>query len=80
MSATTSLLACAINGAAGIVFAIAGLVAWPYALAMTTGALVGGYGAAGVARKIGKVAVRRFVIGVGLTITVVMFVRVFVAR
>ena len=77
MSATTSLLACAINGAAGILFACVGLVAWPYALAMTTGALCGGYGAAGVARKIGKVAVRRFVIGVGLTISVVMFVRVF---
>jgi len=80
MSATTSLLSCAINGAAGIVFAVAGLVAWPYALAMTTGSLVGGYGAAGVARKIGKVAVRRFVIGVGLTITAVMFVRVFVMK
>ena len=80
MSATTSLLACAINGSAGIIFAIAGLVAWPYALVMTTGSLVGGYGAAGVARKIGKVAVRRFVIFVGLTITTVMFVRVFVTK
>jgi len=80
MSATTSLLACAINGAAGVIFACAGLVAWPYALAMTTGALAGGYGAAGVARKIGKVAVRRFVICVGLTITAVMFVRVFLAK
>jgi len=80
MSATTSLLGAAINGAAGILFAIAGLVAWPYALAMTTGSLVGGYGAAGVARKIGKVAVRRFVICVGLTITVVMFARIFVLK
>jgi uncharacterized membrane protein YfcA len=76
MSATTSLLACAINGTAGILFAIAGLVVWPYALVMTGGALVGGYGAAGVARKIGKVAVRRFVIFVGLTISAVMFIKI----
>jgi len=80
MSATTSLLSCAINGTAGILFAIAGLVVWPYALAMTTGALIGGYGAAGIARKIGKVAVRRFVIFVGLAISAVMFVKIMVAR
>ena len=80
MSATTSLLACAINGSAGIVFICTGLVAWPYALAMTTGALAGGYGAAGIARKIGKVAIRRFVIFVGVTITLIMFVRVFLIR
>ena len=80
MSATTSLLACAINGSAGILFACAGLVAWPYALAMTTGSLAGGYGAAGIAKKIGKPAVRRFVIFMGITITVLMFVRVFVLK
>ena len=80
MSATTSLLACAINGSAGIIFICAGLVAWPYALAMTTGSLAGGYGAAGIAKRIGKVAVRGFVIFVGVTITLIMFVRVFLIR
>jgi hypothetical protein len=38
--------------------------------------VAGGYGAAGVARKIGRTAIRRFVIAVGLTIAVVMFVRI----
>ena len=80
MSATTSMLACGINGAAGILFACTGLVAWPYVVVMAVGSLSGGYGAAGVARKIGKIAVRRFVIAVGLTISVVMFVRVLAAR
>lgn len=75
MSVMTSTLACAINGIAGILFAIAGLIDWPIALAMTTGALIGGYGAAGIAKKIGKVAVRRFVIIVGLTIAVIMLVK-----
>jgi hypothetical protein len=76
MSAMTSLLALGINGIAGLIFAQGGLVYWPYVLAMVFGAVTGGYGAAGVARKIGKVAVRRFVIAVGVTIAVVMFVRV----
>jgi uncharacterized membrane protein YfcA len=75
MSAMTSLLALCINGIAGLLFAQAGLVFWPYVLAMAAGAVVGGYGAAGVARKIGRTAVRRFVIFIGLSIAVVMFVR-----
>ncbi len=80
MSVTTSLLACATNGSAGILFAWAGLVAWPYALAMTAGSLAGGYGAVGIARKIGKIAVRRFVILVGVAITAILFVRIFVGK
>ena len=76
MSAMTSLLSLAINGVAGLLFAQAGLVAWPYALSMAFGAIAGGYGAAGVARRIGRMAIRRFVIVVGLSIAVAMFVRV----
>ncbi len=80
MSAMTSLLSLAINGVAGIFFACAGLVYWPFALAMALGAVVGGYGAAGVARRIGKVAIRRFVIFMGITIAAVMFIRVALHR
>ncbi len=75
MSATTSFFGFVVNGLAGIIFAAAGLVSWPYALAMALGALAGGYWAAGFARKLGKVLVRRLVIIVGLVITVVMAVR-----
>jgi len=75
MSAMTSLLAMCINGVAGLLFAQAGLVFWPYVLPMAVGAVAGGYGAAGVARKIGRTAVRRFVIFVGFSIAIVMFVR-----
>jgi uncharacterized membrane protein YfcA len=76
MSAMTSLLALCINGIAGVLFAQAGLVAWPYAFSMAFGAIAGGYGAAGLARRIGKAVIRRFVIFVGLAIAVAMFVRV----
>jgi hypothetical protein len=75
MSAMTSLLSCATNGVAGIFFGVTGLVCWPYVAAMVLGSLTGGYGAAGVARRIGKKAVRRFVIIVGVSIAAVMFYR-----
>ena len=75
MSATTSLLSFTINGVAGVLFVATGLVHWPIALAMAVGALAGGYGATGVARRIGKLVVRRFVICVGATISAVLFVR-----
>lgn len=76
MSAMTSLLSLAINGVAGLLFIFAGLIDWPYVIVMAFGAVIGGYGAAGVARKIGRTKVRRFVITVGLTIAIVMFARV----
>ncbi len=80
MSATTSLLGFAINGAAGAIFIGAGLIAWPYALAMTLGSLFGGYGAAGIARRIGKPLLRRFVILVGFCISAALFARMLSAR
>ncbi len=77
MSAMTSLLSFVINGVAGILFIYAGLVAWQVAFAMIFGSLIGGYGAVGVARKIGKVAMKRFVVCVGVVITITLFVGVF---
>ncbi len=77
MSATTSLLAFVINGIAGLCFIWAGLVHWPCVLCMALGALAGGYGGAGLARKIGKVALRRFVVCVGAVFCIVLFARAF---
>lgn len=75
MSAMTSFLSFCTNGVASILFALSHLVVWPYVLVMMVAALVGGWLAAGVARKVGKTAVRRFVIGVGVTIAAVLFFR-----
>jgi uncharacterized membrane protein YfcA len=75
MNAMTSLDSFVINGIAGILFVWNGLVDWRFVAAMVVGALAGGYGAAGVARKIGKVAVRRFIIGVGLALAATMGLR-----
>ena len=77
MNALTSVLSFAVNAVAIAIFVAAGLVYWPFVLAMGMGALVGGYGAAGVARRIGRKAVGRFVVFVGFTVSLVFFVRKF---
>jgi len=77
MSAMTSFLSFCTNGVASIFFAASHMVVWPYVLGMMLAAILGGYAAAGVARKIGKVMVRRFVIAVGFTITIVLMVKMF---
>lgn len=75
MNAMTSFLSLCTNGVASVLFAVAHMVVWSYVVAMMAAALVGGYAAAGVARRIGRVVVRRFVIAVGFTIAVVLFVK-----
>jgi uncharacterized protein len=75
MNALTSLYALCINGLAAVLFMWAKMVFWPYVLVMAIASILGGYGAAGVARKIGSDRVRVFVIIVGFTISAVLFVR-----
>jgi uncharacterized membrane protein YfcA len=77
MNALTSLFALCINGMAAILFMATGMVDWRYLLPMAIAALAGGYGAAGLARRIGRTAVRRFVIAVGFAISVSLFVKTF---
>jgi uncharacterized membrane protein YfcA len=77
MNALTSLFSLCVNGVAIALFAAAGLVDWPVALAMAAGALLGGYGAAGIARRIGRKALGYFVIAVGLTVSAIFFARRF---
>ncbi|BDG07304.1 sulfite exporter TauE/SafE family protein [Anaeromyxobacter paludicola] len=77
MNALTSLFSLCVNGVAIGLFAAAGLVYWPFALAMTAGALLGGYGAAGVARRIGRKHLSRLVIAIGYTVSALFFLRKF---
>jgi len=75
MNALTSFFALSINGIAAAVFIWAHMIYWPYVLVMAISAIIGGYGAAGVARAIGRVYVRRFIIFVGFTIAAVLFIK-----
>ena len=76
MNALTSLYALCINGIAAVLFMLAHMVRWHYVLVMAVFAIAGGWGAAGVARRVGRKAVRRFVIALGYIITVVLFIRI----
>jgi uncharacterized membrane protein YfcA len=51
------------------------MVYWPYVLVMVVGAIAGGYGGAGVARKLGGRTVRRIVIGIGFAMAVSLFLK-----
>jgi uncharacterized protein len=64
-----------INGIAAIYFIWAGMVYWPDVLIMAIGAIAGGYGGAGVARKLGRTAVRRIVIAIGFGMAISLFIR-----
>jgi uncharacterized membrane protein YfcA len=64
-----------INGIAAAYFIWAGMVRWQYVLIMAVAAIVGGYGGAGVARKLGRTTVRRIVIAIGFGMAVSLFIK-----
>jgi uncharacterized protein len=66
MNGLKNFFAVCINLVASSYFALRGSVEWPYAAVMVAGAIAGGYGGAGLARKLGRTFVRRAVIFIGL--------------
>jgi uncharacterized membrane protein YfcA len=64
-----------INGIAAAYFIWAGMVEWPYVLIMAIGAILGGWGGAGTARKMGRTAVRRIVIAIGFGMAISLFIK-----
>ncbi|HEY0020031.1 MAG TPA: sulfite exporter TauE/SafE family protein [Longimicrobium sp.] len=54
------------NGVAALTFAVSGIVNWPVALAMAAGGLLGGYGGARVAQRVGQQRVRGAIVAIGL--------------
>ena len=75
MNSLKVVLGGSVNGIAAVYFIVSGMVYWPYVLIMAVAAILGGYLAAGVARKLGKVFVRRVVIGVGFIMAISLFVK-----
>jgi len=64
-----------INGVAAAYFIWARMVYWPDVLIMAVGAIVGGWGGAGVARRLGRTTVRRIVIAIGFGMAISLFVK-----
>jgi uncharacterized protein len=80
MNGLKNLFALAINGIAAIYFIGAGMVDWPSALVMMVGAIAGGYLGAGLARRLGREAVKRSVIVIGLSMSLLLFVRTWMVK
>ncbi len=64
-----------LNSVAVLSFAVKGLVAWPIALIMAVGAILGGYYGASAAHRFGRLVIRRLVVIIGLVIGGVMLWR-----
>jgi uncharacterized membrane protein YfcA len=75
MNGLKNFLALGINGVAALYFAASGAVVWTDSLVMAAGAIAGGYGGAGLARKLGRTFVRRAIIIIGFAMAVSLFVR-----
>lgn len=75
MNSLKVVLGGSVNGIAAAYFIWARMVYWPYVVLMAVAAILGGIGGAGAARKLGRTAVRRTVIAIGLGMAVSLFVR-----
>lgn len=73
MNGLKNFFAVCINLIAAVMFIWSGQIRWPEVLVMAAGAIAGGYGGAGLARRLGRVFVRRTVIVIGLLMTLSMF-------
>jgi uncharacterized membrane protein YfcA len=73
MNGLKNFFAVCINGVAAVYFIVSKMVYWPDVLIMAIGAIAGGYACAGVARRVGRTAVRRVVIGVGFAMAISLF-------
>jgi uncharacterized membrane protein YfcA len=75
MNGLKNLLALCINGVAAMYFVWKGMVYWPDVIVMAAGAIAGGIGGAGLARRLGRVTIRRVVIAVGWVMAVKLFLK-----
>lgn len=75
MNGIKNFAAVCVNGVAAITFFALGRVRLPIALLMAVGAIVGGLGGAGIAKKLGEQNVRRLIIAIGVAIGLLMLVR-----
>jgi hypothetical protein len=75
MNGLRVLLGGSINGVAVLYFVSNRMVYWPDVLLMAIGAIAGGYGGAGIARRMSARIVRRIVVVVGFGLALSFFVR-----
>jgi len=77
MNALKTPLTAIINVTAFVFFALKGLVAWPLAVLVAAGAIVGGYGGARFAKRVNPRLVHYGVIAIGLLVSSWFFIQSF---
>ena len=75
MNGLKNFFALSINGVAAAYFIWARMVYWPDVVVMAIGAVAGGYGGAGAARRVGRTAVRRIVIAIGFGMALSLLIK-----
>jgi len=75
MNGLKNLLGMSINGIAAVYFIVMHMVSWREALIMAAGSIVGGLAGARVARRMGRPAVRRMVVAIGLSMAAGLMLR-----
>jgi uncharacterized protein len=73
MNALKVVLGGVINGVATITFVVTRAIVWPQAIAVTAGAVLGGYASAYYAQRVPQAWIRKFVIAVGIGMTAYFF-------
>jgi len=62
---------------AALTFIVAGAISWPHTLVMLATATIGGYAGASLARRLPAVWLRRLVVTVGASLTVIYFFKTY---
>ncbi|HEV8435259.1 MAG TPA: sulfite exporter TauE/SafE family protein [Thermoanaerobaculia bacterium] len=75
MNGLKNLLAICINGVAAIYFAMHGAVVWADVVVMAVASILGGFAGARLAHRLGRKFVRGAVVVIGLTMTIVLFLK-----
>lgn len=75
MNAAKTWLASCTNGIATLAFIATQSIYWPQTALMASGALIGGYGSAHLARQLPQIWVRGFVIAMGSVLTLYFFAK-----
>lgn len=75
MNGLKNLIGSFINLIASLYFIYSGLIDWPTAALMSIGSMIGGYAAAGIARRLSQTMVRKVVILIGFGMALSLFLR-----
>jgi uncharacterized membrane protein YfcA len=77
MNGLKNVYATSINGAATLYFVATGAVVWSAVAVMVGGTVVGGLGGARLAHRVGRAAVRKIIVAIGIAMAAALAVRIY---